>query len=256
VQDRRALVVVAKYPAEGQVKTRLARTFGARAAATLYAAFLADIGAEMQSGRFAFHWAFTPATSPFPHLPCARDLPADACFAQEGSTLNERLLRVFDRMVARGFTRVAVLSSDSPHVTRATVEAALDRLDGHDVCLGPAEDGGYYLVAMRTAHDIFSGVAMSTPSVLAETLAAARRQALSVSLLPSTFDVDEEADAQRLLASLHQDQGLAARLAHTHGFFLATGPLAAGGAPAVPSTRADGERATHLTDPPWPRPTT
>jgi rSAM/selenodomain-associated transferase 1 len=194
----RALVVVAKYPAVGQVKTRLAAAIGAGPACALYGAFLADLDERLSAAGYPPLWAYTPADAPFAALVAG----AERCFPQVGPDLNARLRNIFSALLAAGWERVAIVSSDSPHLPLAWLDEAYRALDNHDVVLGPADDGGYSLVAMAAPHDVFDGVVMSTDRVLAQTLELAAAQGLRVHLLPSTFDVDEPSDLPRLAAAL------------------------------------------------------
>jgi rSAM/selenodomain-associated transferase 1 len=193
-----ALVVVAKYPTPGLVKTRLAATLGVEGACALYAAFLADLEARLSGAGYPPLWAYTPADAPFGD----RVAPAERCFPQEGADLNARLLNAFRTLLAAGWQQVAIVSSDTPHLPLRWLDAAYAALAAHDLVLGPADDGGYSLIAMAAAHDVFDGVAMGTAAVLAQTLARARQQGLRVHLLDSTFDVDEPHDLARLATAL------------------------------------------------------
>jgi rSAM/selenodomain-associated transferase 1 len=184
------LVVVAKHPELGKVKTRLARGIGERGAFDLYRAFLADIVARFDVGPHAFAIAFTPEDAAFEDY-------GTRLFAQRGPTLNDRLHAIFVEQRARA-RKTLVMSSDSPQVDPAWILRGFAALDEVDVVLGPCEDGGYWCVAMREPHEIFRGVAMSTPAVLDQTLALVSSLGLRHALLPTTFDVDEFPDLDRL----------------------------------------------------------
>jgi len=188
------LIVVAKHPELGRVKTRLARGIGDRGAFALYCAFIADIAAKFGAGPHDFAIAYTPPDAPF-------DARGARSFAQEGATLNARLLAIFERQRGRA-RKTIVMSSDSPHVASAWVARGFAALEAVDVVLGPCDDGGYWCVGMREPHDIFSGVAMSTPQVLAQTLDLVAARGLRYELLPTTFDVDELTDLARLRAEI------------------------------------------------------
>jgi len=188
------LAVMARYPAVGEVKTRLAQTIGAERACMLYRAFLQDIQDRFGRGPRPFVWMVHPPDRDFAAL-CGTRL---RCLPQVGRDLGERLLNCVRRLCDEGFERVIVIGADVPHVRAAWLDEAEGRLDTADVVLGPAGDGGYYLVAMRAAHDIFTGIAMGTSAVLAETLAQAARAGLGVHLLPRSFDIDGADDIERL----------------------------------------------------------
>ncbi len=192
--------MVARYPEVGQVKTRLAAAIGAAPACALYRAFLADLEARLGAAGYAPLWAYTPANAPFAGAIAA----ARRCFPQVGPDLNARLHHIFRALLGAGWRRVAVVSSDTPHLPLAWLDEAYRALDDHDLVLGPADDGGYSLIAMAAPHDVFAGVAMGTDRVLAQTVALAGARGLRVRLLDSSFDVDEPADLPRLAAALRE----------------------------------------------------
>jgi hypothetical protein len=102
-----------------------------------------------------------------------------------------RMAAAFGEGFRRGARRVAIVGTDVPGVSREHVLAALASLDGHDLAVGPAHDGGYYLLAMRRPEPrLFEGVAWSTPLVLRETLERAASLGLRVASLETLVDVD------------------------------------------------------------------
>lgn len=205
ISNANALVIFAKYPEPGQVKTRLGKTIGDERAAALYRAFLADLAARFSNAApqdgYDLYWACQPEMRPLAEIVG----PQAQCFDQRGATLDERLANVCADLRAQGYSRAVILGSDAPHLPTALVRDAFARLAAHDAVFGPAEDGGYYLVGLRLEPeppDLFSGIQMSTASVLAETLQRAELQRLTVALLPTLFDIDEAADLPRLAALL------------------------------------------------------
>jgi rSAM/selenodomain-associated transferase 1 len=207
---RNALVIMARYPAVGRVKTRLARSIGAGPACALYRAFLSDLEARFAGAATEVIWAFFPRDCDFAAI---LRRPA-RCLPQEGTDLGERIYRCFQRLGHEGFDTVTLIGADCPHLRIDWLRQAEAQLEGADVVLGPSADGGYYLVAMRDAHDIFSGVRMSTPTALADTLRRVEQLGLQAHLLPPTFDVDEVGDLERLRALL-QEPGAASELPYT-----------------------------------------
>jgi rSAM/selenodomain-associated transferase 1 len=207
-----ALVVMARYPQAGTTKTRLARAIGDEEAVHLYRAFLSDLAQRFATQTCDLHWAYTPAEVDYqaflatlaPSL-----VPHMRAFPQQGADLGARLHQVFRWTYARGYRRTIVIGSDSPHLSFDIVAQARQALDEADVVLGPADDGGYYLIAMRRPHDVFRGIPMSTSLVTQLTFELARRQGLSVYTLEHVFDVDEVADLLRLAQLLQEDRSLA-----------------------------------------------
>lgn len=207
-----ALVIMARYPRAGTTKTRLARSIGDEEAVLLYRAFLTDL-AQKFAGQIAdLCWAYTPAEVNYADF-IATLVPSSErqmrCFPQQGVDLGDRLLHAFQWAHASGYKRTIVISSDSPHMRRDIVAEARNALDKADVVLGPACDGGYYLIAMRGPHDVFRGIPMSTSRVAQMTIELARSQGLKVHTLETTFDIDELPDLVRLDRLLRADSGLA-----------------------------------------------
>ena len=114
---------------------------------------------------------------------------------QRGEDLGARMAAAFDDAFRRGARRTAIIGTDAPSVSRERVIEAFEALDGHDVAIGPASDGGYYLLALGSPQpELFQGIAWSTPSVLAQTLERAAALRLRVRLLKPLTDVDTLAD--------------------------------------------------------------
>src|SRR5260370_12349461 len=163
-----ALVVMARYPEVGKTKTRLARTIGHDGPISQYRPLLADLAQRFAGQLCDLHWAYTPAGVDY-HAFVATLAPVFAqhmrCFPQQGADLGARLLNVFKWTHERQFERTIVTSSDSPQISREIVARAREALDEADVVLGPAEDGGYYLIALRKPTDVFSNLPLSTGAV-------------------------------------------------------------------------------------------
>ncbi len=198
-----AFVVLAKAPRTGLAKTRLASSgrITLEQAAHLARAFLADTLACVQRAAADRRWiGFTPAD--------ARDefealAPHCELFEQAAGDLGARIVHAFERAFAAGAARVVVLGSDTPHVGEARLTTALERLESADVVLGPARDGGYYLVGLaRPRPELFEGIEWSTERVRAQTLAQAERAGLRVSLLDELDDIDGDAELSRLAETL------------------------------------------------------
>lgn len=191
------VLVMAKYPAPGRVKTRLAGALGAAVAAELARAFIADLSARLGALGASVAWAFWPPDAPF-----ARLVAGAPCVPQQGRDLGERLRTAIAWAFACDPRPLVVLGADIPHVPAATLREAAAALAAEaDVVLGPTPDGGYYLLALRAPQPaLFERVPWGGSRVLAVTLERARAAGLRVHLLPPTFDVDTRAD----LAALRQ----------------------------------------------------
>ena len=207
-----ALTIMARYPEKGKIKTRLARSIGEEATLHLYQAFLCDLAQRFADWTCDLHWAYTPTKHDFAAF-VATLVPEHteriSVFPQQGPDLGPRLYQVFHTLRVHQFRRTLVIGSDSPQISRATILQAEQALETADVVVGPAEDGGYYLIAMREPHDVFTGIPMSTEVVLQMTIEKAQEQRLSVHLLEPLFDIDEQPDLIRLAELLQQDSMLA-----------------------------------------------
>jgi rSAM/selenodomain-associated transferase 1 len=213
----RTLAVFVKEPRPGAAKTRLAAALGPDDAARLYGRLVEGVLA-----------ATTPEAGEYERLvfydpPEAGErmrawLPAGRLRRQAPGDLGARMSAAFGRCFERGARRVVLVGSDAPGLGRAEVRAAFTALSSGDVVLGPAHDGGYYLVGLRAPQpSLFEGVAWSTASVLEETLARAAAARLSVARLPALRDVDTVDDLRaewpRVMRVLEADPGLRDRLA-------------------------------------------
>jgi rSAM/selenodomain-associated transferase 1 len=215
-RPRDALVIVAKYPAPGRVKTRLGATIGYEQAALLYGAFLRDLAERFSQTAvvdgYDLLWACVDDAATMAPI-----LGAEArIIVQRGDDFAERLYHICCDVAARGYTRTAILGSDSPQVPGATIAEAFAALRdaSADVVLGPADDGGYYLVGLwnqPAPPDLFTGITMSTPLVFTQTVERARSLSLAVRVAPTTFDVDCEADLLHLAHALDAAPTLAPR---------------------------------------------
>lgn len=192
---RRVLIFV-KEPLPGQVKTRLAAEIGADAACLVYRRCVERTLERLSGLREAITLCVEPAEA-MGRLQAwlGSEWPARP---QRGAGLGARLADATDRAFTEGAHRVVVLGSDSPWIDQPLVEQAFSSLEQADVVLGPAEDGGYYLVGLaRPTPGLFEGVAWSTGRVLDQTLANACTLGRSVSRLPMGYDIDRLMDLRR-----------------------------------------------------------
>lgn len=195
-----AVVVFARRPTPGEVKTRLIPALGPDAAADLYQCFLRD-RLEQMAGLSGVRRvvALTPDDADVGDLLP----PGFEVIPQGAGDLTARLNRVVE---AVGGGPVVLMDTDSPTLPTAYVVEAIRALveDAEDCVIGPAEDGGYCLIGLRqSAPRVFADVPWSTGAVLTKTLTNAQQAGLSVRLLPSWWDVDDPGDLDRLRKSLH-----------------------------------------------------
>jgi len=198
----RFLAVVAKRPAAGQTKTRLCPPLSGAEAAALYECFLADtLDLMRQTDGVERAIIYLPEDESGYFRQLAPDF---ALHPQRGDDLGARLDNLLSDALAAGARQAVVMDSDSPTLPVSSVQEAYARLDtGADVVFGPCDDGGYYLVGVtRPQPRLLREVAMSTATVLEDSLAIARSLGLKVSLLPVWYDVDTGAELERLQAEL------------------------------------------------------
>lgn len=206
-----ALIVVAKEPVPGQTKTRLCPPFTPESAAEFYRCLLLDTLALMERLQTADPTlAFMPETARGYFERLAPN--GFRLVAQKGTDLGERLANAIGYHFDLGYRRVVIMNSDGPTLPLACLGEAFAGLDNADITLGPGHDGGYYLIGMERLHaDLFQGIAWSTEQVIPQTLEICRRLGLSVHQLPEWYDVDVEADLERLWRDLARDPESAPR---------------------------------------------
>lgn len=197
------LVIMAKYPEPGRVKTRLARELGTIEACELYRAFVLDLAHRRWPRAWTVVWAVDPPGADLAPLVGFELLQ----IPQLGDDLGSRMLHCFQSLLGAGGRRVVMLGADAPHLGDERIDEAFSRLIDHDVALVPTRDGGYCAVGLKQAHDIFSGIPMGTRSVFAGTSKLIRRRALRLAELPMSFDVDDVADLGELAAEVARRPG-------------------------------------------------
>lgn len=198
------LLVFARVPLLGRVKSRLAASIGNEAALETYRELLAITReAVVASGVPVTVWLAETA-GPIPTAAETREWPALAVQCQPVGDLGERMAAAFYHAFAEGAGRVVIIGTDCPGLRAAHLTHAFAALAEHDVVLGPATDGGYYLLGLRApCPALFENKQWSTPTVLAETVAEARRLGLRVTLLAELRDVDDAADLAEWRAQTH-----------------------------------------------------
>ena len=202
-----AIAVMAKLPEPGKVKTRLCPPLTPGDAADLYKAFLLDT-VELASAipGIDLFIAYDPDTA------CnffSRTFPGPTeCIPQGTGDLGARLSRISRRLFFRGYRKLIILSSDTPHLPGDWIPRAFSRLDETDVILGPCDDGGYYLIGSRVhAPALFGQIPWSTSGVLERTTGRAQDAGMTWELLSSCYDIDTKEDLVRLKRDLQAVTG-------------------------------------------------
>ncbi len=208
------VIVLAKDPSSGRAKTRLAVDLGADYTAKLCAAFVRDSVelAAARGRRLYISCAPAGAVEAFQSL-----APTARCFAQPEAAFGRRLLHAFETAISDGARHPVLIGTDSPTLPSHLLTVAQRALKLHDVVLGPADDGGYYLIGMNVPQPVlFDGIDWSTDRVLSQTLDHARSRGLSVFVLPAWYDVDNGQELDRLSSDPLLRQHTRAALASHH----------------------------------------
>jgi len=212
VSSQRTLVIMAKAPKPGMVKTRLTQSLPSPAITALYRCLLEDTVALARSLTSVEVAVMCPESD--------REELADLLcnlvqiVAQKGEGLAAGLHSVFHHFAAAGQRRVVAFNSDSPHLAPAVLDGAFEVLATHDVVVGPTHDGGYYLVGAKAAHaSLFEGDGMGTASALDRLLTRTKALGLATGFTESFYDVDVVDDLIELGRDLRIAPGRAPRTA-------------------------------------------
>lgn len=195
---RRRLLVFLKAPRPGFVKTRVAATLGDPAALDIHRELVTGTLARVAGSPDGFdvELRFAPDDAATEVAPWLR--PGWRTVPQGDGDLGARMSRAFGDAFADGCRGVVVIGTDCPDLAAEDLRAAWDALTDHDVVIGPAEDGGYWLLGTSAPRPgLFAGIAWSSSSVLADTLSIARSEGLSVRMLRRLNDVDTAQDWER-----------------------------------------------------------
>jgi hypothetical protein len=188
-----AILVFVRAPEAGRVKTRLAATLGAEGALRVYRRLAEHAVREARAAGAELRIHFTPPDREAEVRAWLGDGPL--YLPQSTGDLGARMEAAFRAAFAAGAERVVIIGSDLPDLSAALLRRAVDALDTHPAVLGPARDGGYYLLGMRTMiPGVFTDILWSTPEVLALTLHRMRAAGIEPALLETLSDVDEAGD--------------------------------------------------------------
>ena len=208
-----ALVIFAKAPIPGQVKTRLCPPLTPDEAASLHGSFVLDTLERTKAAIATFRLpavrilACAPSsTHVFFKIMAERH--GVRLLDQEGADLGARMHGAFTTCCAQGFTRVVLVGTDVPSLPLSHYRQAFDALAAHDLVLGPAQDGGYYLIALtRPVAELFHDIPWSGPQVLAATRDRAAKMGLRSLLLPTWRDLDTIDDLRALIQESANETG-------------------------------------------------
>ncbi len=209
---RRILVVMAKAPRAGHVKTRLSRDLTPDRVAALYRCLLED---TLDLARRVTGVRVGIMGPPEDRAALEALAGADVHVAgQAGRGLASALTSVFREFAAAGFNRIVAFNADSPHLPADVLQSAFEALDTHETVVGPTLDGGYYLIGARRAHPaLFEGDRLGTANALESLLARVGERSLTSATLTPWYDVDVAADLARLDVELGEAPERAPRTA-------------------------------------------
>lgn len=217
------LTIFVKYPQEGFVKTRLAREIGKENANELYRLFVETILARIKDKNFTRVIFYAPISK---RNEIKRWLGDDlVLYPQRGKDLGKRLSNAFNYSFKSGAKRAVVIGTDSPTLNKKLILDAFKKLKDTQCVLGPAFDGGYYLVGLTSFHEeIFQHIDWSSDNVFNQTLGRIKKLRISFSLLDKELDIDNIDDLRNFclrLPEIHKREpaGLAPLVNFIHRAF-------------------------------------
>ncbi|MEO6253211.1 MAG: TIGR04282 family arsenosugar biosynthesis glycosyltransferase [Ferruginibacter sp.] len=186
-----ALIIFVRNPELGKVKTRLAATAGDEQALDIYCGLLNHtmlLATEIAADKFVYYYQQIKADDIWNEDRFYKKI-------QTGENLGDKMKAAFNEIFKLGYKRVIIIGSDCLQLNSTIINAGFALLDEHDTVIGPATDGGYYLLGMKKSHGfLFDNKAWSTESVYDESIKDMQQHHLSTGLLPVLTDVDTEAD--------------------------------------------------------------
>jgi len=200
MQNRRLLLIFAKNPILNQVKTRLAHDIGAENALKIYQHLL------------NYTRIITTPVDSTKHLYYANHIPdedewSDTIYhkhIQTGADLGTRMAHAFQAGFKAGYSSIVIIGTDCQQLTTNIIDTAFDTLNTHNAVIGPAKDGGYYLLGMTAMHPtIFTNKQWSTDTVCTDTIATFNNLGLSYQQLTTLQDVDRVGDLETLWDIIH-----------------------------------------------------
>jgi len=189
--SKKALLIFTKNPEAGKVKTRLAATIGNEAALAVYQQLLlhtVSVTAYLPVDKFVYYSNYIEQEDVWHSEHYYKQV-------QQGVDLGERMKNAFAAAFQNGYGKVLIIGTDCPYLNAEIIMKAFIYLQSHDAVIGPAEDGGYYLLGMKQLYpDLFGNIQWSTHTVLNDTLKLCDNLKLTYQLLPVLNDIDNEKD--------------------------------------------------------------
>lgn len=206
IKDRNALIIMAKAPQLGNVKTRLDADIGKKNALGIYKNFLKDLSKRILPNKNCVKYVFfTPShrvnlLEPFFSVENGFILKPQC----EGN-LGDKLADSFKRLFNDGFSNIVVIGTDSPDIPIESIDRAfsylVDNKNSKNAVIGPTEDGGYYLLGLNSREDgVFKDITWSSDLVFSETVKNFKKHSFSYEILPKWYDIDDKNGLKRLIS--------------------------------------------------------
>lgn len=193
--SKEALIIFTKNPEAGKVKTRLAATIGDAEALRVYKQLLMHTVSEtnlVSADKYVFYANYVDRDDIWDDKRYYKEL-------QQGNDLGERIMNAFRSTFKKGYDKIIIIGTDCPSLDQSIIQDAFSKLDDIDIVIGPALDGGYYLLGMKQCHKLlFKNIQWSTPEVFPETINRCKIAGLLFFLLQPLQDIDEEKDLQKV----------------------------------------------------------
>jgi uncharacterized protein len=195
LDKKNVVIVFSKSPVEGQVKTRLIPEIGKLKATELYKELLVktlDTAVNSEASEVQI-WISGDVRHDFFSRYKSKEFIS--FYKQEGKDLGERMFNAFTHTLIK-FSYIVLIGSDCPELSISDINSAMSYLkDGADLVLGPADDGGYYLIGLRSNDaDLFHNIEWGSDNVFSETYSRAKEKNLNIELLTKRYDVDRASD--------------------------------------------------------------
>lgn len=203
MDNKNILILFYKYPEKGKVKTRLAQSVGEQQALEIYTCMIADLHSTAAKVPVS---KITASTQPGEAL---TEKSIYDTFFQEGADLGEKMLNAFRRVFLLGCSKALLTGGDCPEVTAELFENAFEALSDHDYVIGPAIDGGYYLIGMKKevcSSSVFTGIPWSTSRVLDATTEKLNAEKYTYKFIKKLNDIDTLEDAENFLKIHREDR--------------------------------------------------
>ncbi len=205
--SKRALIVFAREPRLGKVKTRLARRLTTGTVLDLYKAFIKDVLATVLrvrcDKRFIYYTGCRSSGVSF----LKKFSPLFVLRRQYGKDLGERMHQAFVHSYKNGFDKTLILGTDCLSLTQKDIRLAFEKLNDFSCVLGPSQDGGYYLIALRVPQKkFFTSIPWGTEEVLQRTLYQAERLTMKTFLLPKKEDIDTIVSLKNFYQTSHRQE--------------------------------------------------